>query len=221
MRTLLLLVLIYTLPSHALDIGGSPAQLRFFVGTQKVSPGEVNDVLKADGVDSYSSISTYGIEGTYQIVPRLNVGVRGEGKWQKVKETASPPANTQNPYYSSLQQSAALLVARVDLVTGAVFRMDAFGAAGTAATSMDIRGPAGDSKYSHAMSSIVYEAGASIGVGWGNMYFSVEAGNEWNKINGLTKTGASSSALTAIDLSGGFLTIGVLFNGLPSWIHRK
>lgn len=214
-------MLCHSIASHALDFNGPPGQLRLFIGTLSSSPKQVNSELEAQGIGTFGSLSTFGIEGTYQVFPRVNFGVRGEGKWQKVKELASPPVDALNPYYSSVQQSAALLVLRVDVVRTPVFRFDIFGGAGTAATKMDLRTAAGDSSYSRTMSSMISEAGASLGVGWSNIYFVIEGGLEWNKVNSLSKTGASSTAVTEIDLSGSFVTVGVLFNGLPKWIRAK
>ncbi len=221
MHKLILLILCYSISGHAVDFNGPPGQLRLFIGTLSSSPKQVNTELNAQGIETFGSLSNFGIEGTYQVLPRVNLGVRGEGKWQKVKELASPPVNALNPYYSSIQQSAALLVLRVDVIRTPVFRFDIFGGAGTAATKMDLRSASGDSNYSRTMSSVISEAGASIGVGWSNIYFLVEGGTEWNKVNSLSKTGASSASVNEIDLSGSFVTIGILFNGLPKWIRAK
>jgi hypothetical protein len=221
MRKILLFIFCFSISSHAVDIKISPTQLRFFIGNQSTSPSQVNDVIVPAGLTKFSSIATYGIEATYAVIPRINLGVRGEGKWQKVKETASPSANPLNPYYASIQQSAALAILRIDLVNTPIVKVDVFGAAGTAATNMDIRTAAGDGNYSRGMSSIISNAGASLGIGWSNIYFLIEGGNEWNKVGNLTKTGATSAAIDTIDLSGGFVTVGLIFNGLPRWIHKS
>jgi hypothetical protein len=223
MRLTYLLVALYfiSLPALAADDHRPPTQLRLFVGNLTTSPVEVNDELATAGLHKYSSLTTYGLEATYMIVPHLNIGARGEGKWQKVTELATPSSNPQNPYYGSIQQTAALAVVRLDVVTTPVVRLDVFGGAGTAKTSMDIRTSAGDSNYRHPMGTTIGEAGASVGVGWSNMYFLVEVGHEWNRVDNLSKTGATSSNVNVIDLSGTYVTVGLLFNGLPGWIHRK
>ena len=220
MQKLLFALVFLSVAAHAVDITVKPTQLRFLIGNQTTSPDQVNNVLRPAGLNTLSGISTYGIEATYEIIPRVNVGVRGEGKWQKVKETGAP-VNAQNPFYSSLQQSAALGIARVDLVSTPIVKVDVFGGAGTAATSMDIRTAAGDGNYSHAMGSVITQAGASVGMGWSNIYFLIEVGQEWNKIGDLGKTGVTASGLDTIDLSGTYLAVGLIFNGLPSWIHQK
>jgi hypothetical protein len=99
--------------------------------------------------------------------------------------------------------------------------LDVFGGAGTAKTKMDIRTASGDGHYSRSADSLITAAGASVGIGFGNIYFMVEAGQEWNRITNLSKTGPTSSSLNEIDLSGTYANVGILFNGLPTWIRRK
>lgn len=198
----------------------NPTQLRLFVGEQNASPTDVNTVLTSGGLKNYKDITTYGVEATYAIIPHVNLGARGEGKWQKVLETAATSANPSNPYYSSVQQTAAMAVLRVDVVTTSAVMLDVFGAAGTAKTSMDIRTASGDGNYSSS-NSFISSAGASLAIGWDSIFFLVEVGHEWNKIGGLSKNGVTSSSINSIDLSGSYATIGLLFNGLPSWIHKK
>lgn len=221
MRALLLSVFLLPGLVHAMDINLPPNQIRVWVGTQSVSPGPVNDYLTSQALKTFGNVGTYGIEGTHKFLSRLNFGVRGEGKYQKVKETAAVSADPANPYYSSIQQVSALLVLRLDLVKSQFLKIDAFGAAGTTSTSMDLRTSLGDSNYSHAMTSPVTKVGGSVGLGWSNIYFLVEAGYESNKVGSFTRTGATTSSIDTLDLSGSFVNVGLIFQGLPTFIHKK
>lgn len=205
----------FSFSSHADQPG---TQARLFVGQQSISPGQVNDVIKTQGLNAFSNIGIYGIEVTHRIAPILNFGIRGEGKYIKVKEVATTSANPQNPYYSSIQQSQAEVVLRVDVVNTPNFKLDTFGGVGAAATTMDIRTAVGEGNYQRPLTSIVENAGVSLGVGGGNVFFMLEAGMEWNKVNGPTRTGFTSSAVNEIDLSGTYVIAGLIFNGLPSFI---
>lgn len=209
-----------SLPALASD-SPPPSQLRLFVGNQSISPTDVNNVLTAGAMHTYDSITDYGLEMSYRLVPRTNLGVRVEGKWQKLFEIANPPADPQNPYYSSIQQTSAQAVLRVSMIETPVVRMDVYGGFGPTNTSMDIRTASGDSNYSRNVNSYMSSAGASLGIGFGNVFFTVEVGKEWNKVTNPTKSGAASATLNTIDLSGTYVDVGLLFNGIPSWMHRK
>jgi len=80
-----LLILMFSFSSHADQPG---TQARLFVGQQSIAPGQVNDVIQPQGLNTFSNVGIYGIEVTHRIAPILNFGIRAEGKYIKVKETA-------------------------------------------------------------------------------------------------------------------------------------
>jgi hypothetical protein len=197
-----------------------PAVLRLLVGNESISPSQLNTYAENQGLKTYNGIGLYGVEATKTLGSILELGVRGVWKYNKVKETASPSANPQNPYYSSIQQSEVELVARFDLLTTPIVRLDVFGGAGPANTSVDVRTAAGEGNFSKT-TSYMASAGGSVGIGWGNIYFTVEVGNEWNKVSDLTRKNFTPTSIDQIDLSGPYVLVGLTFNGLPNFIKPK
>jgi len=63
-------------------------------------------------------------------------------------------------------------------------------------------------------SSPVAFAGATVGVGYKSFFFTVEGGYEYNKVSSLKATNMTSN-VDSMDLSGGYLLVGILFNDVP------
>ena len=57
-------------------------------------------------------------------------------------------------------------------------------------------------------------AGASVAVGYKSFFFTIEGGYEHNKISGLKATNINN-AVDDLDLSGGYLVVGLLFDNVP------
>ena len=46
----------------------------------------------------------------------------------------------------------------------------------------------------------------------------VEAGQEWNKLTDLKFEGTLANNVTEVDFSGPYISAGLIFSGIPSWI---
>ena len=59
-------------------------------------------------------------------------------------------------------------------------------------------------------------AGLSVGIGYNNIYGFIEAGYEFNKVSAFERTGTVSNSIQEINLSGHYVTIGVMFDGIKA-----
>jgi len=64
--------------------------------------------------------------------------------------------------------------------------------------------------------SFVSSYGATLGIGYKWVYLIVEAGYEDNRISSLKRTGTASTAIRDINLSGNFVSVGLLFDGIKA-----
>ena len=208
-------------PTSASSSGaGSKDQARLYIGQQTIAPKEVNDVLKTQGMASFSKLYKFGLEVTHRVAPALNFGIRGGGTYVKAYELAATPAVPLNRYYSSIQQSQLEGIMRIDVVNQANFRTDIFAGVGVASTRMDIRNASGEGNYQHDLTSTFENAGVSAGVGLGNVYLTIEGGMEWSKVGNFVRAGTTSTSIQNLDLSGPYGLVGLTFNGVPSFIKQ-
>jgi len=209
-------------PARAMAGGGFQAtHVRLFGGAQSLSPTPVNDDLQAQGLEQYKNINLYGMEVGYRLLSMVNFGVRVIGKYQQVKETTPNPANSQNPYFSSLQQTEGFGVLRVSLVDSNFFMLDFFGGAGVSSLKLDVRTSSGEGSYEQTSENYAFATtfGASVGFGWSNVYLFLEGGQETVTFNGFSRLGTTSSSIDKIDGSGAFVMLGLAFKGIPGFVH--
>jgi hypothetical protein len=198
-----------------------PNQFRIYAGQSSFNPDQLNSALSAAGIAGLKSATLFGGEYTYLPFTKLNVGARVQVKYAKVLENANPSANPLNPYYASLQQYEGFFITRVDVVKTNSFKFDVVGGAGLSSIKADVRTSTGEGTFSRASDTSPYFAslaGASVGFGFGNLYLFVEGGQEWNSASNLTRSGLTSSSVTAIDVSGPYVFAGIILNGVPSFV---
>lgn len=190
-------------------------QARLFVGTTKTSPSEVNTELTAQGLKKIDLNNQYGVEVTFPVATYLNVGLRYSKRLISQDEESN---GADTDYKIGINQDVADLIARVPFYTSDILRFDAVVGAGGSNTKYEIKSATQNGeleKKGSPFGAAHGVAGLSFGVGKGKFYFVVEAGYEMNKVDSFERTGTINSNVGTVDLSGGYVTIGLMFDGIP------
>ncbi len=198
-----------------------PNQFRIYAGQSSFNPDQLNTTLSSAGIAGLKSAILLGGEYTFLPLNILNVGARIQVKYSKVSENANPSANPLNPYYASLQQYEGFFITRLDVVKTNSFKFDLVGGAGLSSIKVDVRTSSGEGTFSRSSDTSPYFvslAGASVGVGFGNLFLFVEGGQEWNSASSLNRSGTTSASVNGIDVSGPYIFAGIILNGVPSFI---
>ncbi len=195
-----------------------PAQGRLFLGSSQASLGQVNENLKADGMSAFASVGQYGLEITYPVKSFLNVGIR----YHKTDQVAyENPETSLTNYEAELIQDDVLLLARSAIYKQGLVLVDLFVGVGGTNTTYKVRtatqsGELTKSAPGDWFASPTAAAGVSVGVGYNNIYGFVEVGYEFNKVSSFQRTGSVNASIKEIDFSGGYATVGILFDGIKA-----
>ncbi|HWU44913.1 MAG TPA: hypothetical protein VN132_15780 [Bdellovibrio sp.] len=198
-----------------------PVQARFFVGITSTDPKNVNDAIVADGLKKFDNVTQVGFEATYPIVQYLNVGVR----YTKRLAESDPSSGGTTGYNAKIDQDAVLLLARGTFLKTDIVRLDAFAGFGGTNTSLKIKTATQDGELTRRASgdwfANPYTAfGGSLSIGYKQFYLVFEGGLESNKVDGFKTTGHVNSSINTLDLSGGYFTVGLMFDGLSGTIGK-
>lgn len=191
-----------------------PVQARLFAGMTSTDPSGLNEELRAQGIKEFKSIPKYGAEATFALNPMLDVGFRYEKRYLSNSEEAPISPSTSS---ASLDQDSVLLVARVPLVKKSYFQFDVFGGVGGSNTTLKVKTASQDGELTKRESgdwfaSLRTSFGASVAVGFKKVYLVVEGGQESNKVDSFKRSGNVSSNIQSMDLSGSYVTIGLMFD---------
>lgn len=221
MKTILI-IFFFALPCWA-DLIKNPSEVRLYLGIHHFKLDQVNAEIESKGLEPLNDMGMAGLEFTTPLFWNVSGGFRYQAKYRKSLEVAETSAVPTNPYYASLQQTELMLVSRIDLLRTKILKMDLVGGAGMAKTQLQIRTASGEGEYEDSLESgnLVTMAGASVGVGWSKVYLFVEAGQEWNKLNGFERSRVTSNAIHQLDMTGPYALLGLVYSGLPSFIKPK
>lgn len=196
-------------------------QVRLFVGKHSFDSSTVNTYTEAQNINKLDSSMFAGVELSKPIIGGVSVGLRGQWKWQRQNEKGDPPIAINRPYYIDLKQEQVIAITRIPIVAQAAVRFDVFGGAGLSSTTkFETRTASGLETY-ESVNTFMTMAGGSVSVGYGNMFLTVEAGQEFNNIKELKSTNGVPGSIASFDMTGTFVTAGLLFTGVPSWIKMK
>jgi hypothetical protein len=206
---------VYSAPAFAADT--FPVQARLTLGGTSINPTNLNESIEPQGLKKMELMNQFGLEITYPVNPYINIGVRYTKRTQTSVETNDDP-NTD--YSAKLDQDSLLLMARAPFLKTDIFRMDAFVGAGGSNTTLKIQTAGQNGELTQSAgegwaASPYGAAGVAASVGYKWIFFTVEAGVEYNKMTDLKRTGSVSSSIDTVDLSGGYLTIGLMMDGIP------
>lgn len=192
-------------------------QARLFVGSTSINPDNLNDSLEADGLEKMDGITHLGVEITYPVLKYLDVGARYTKKYTDSEEN---PANPATNFTAELSQDNYLLIARVPVVRSDSFRFDVFAGVGGTNTNVKLKTISQNGELTKGIGNSWYSspyaaAGVSVGMGFKKVYVVVEGGYEHNKVDGFKRSGNPNANIDDLDLSGGYFTIGLMFDGIP------
>ena len=193
----------------------STGQGRLFIGSTKIDPKDLNSELESENLKSLDAITQYGVEITFPVTNFLNTGLRYTKKATFADEKDS--SSTTN-FESKISQEAMLAVARLLVKKTDSAYFDTFIAVGGTNTDFKINSATQDGeldKKNSFFANPVYSAGASVAVGFKKVYFVIETGYEYNLVDKLKSSGTVNSNVDKINLSGGYVTVGLMFDGIP------
>lgn len=195
-----------------------PVQARLFTGSTTVNPSNLNQELANQNIKDVKNITNYGVEITYPVLKFLDAGMRYT-KRNSTRDEVNSNANTS--YEATLNQDSILLLTRAPLLKTDIVRLDAFVGVGGSNTTFALKTATQDGELSRKESNdwlaTPYASyGASLAIGYRQFYFVIEAGYETNKVDSFKRSGNINNNIQNIDLSGGYASIGLLFDGITA-----
>lgn len=195
-----------------------PVQARLFAGATSADPANLNSELKAQGLQEFSSITKYGAEATYSLAHFLDFGFNYTKRYTS-KGDADTSSNSTNQVL--INQDSVMLIARVPIFKSDLLRFDAFAGVGGSNTTLTLKTASQDGELTRRESndwfaSMCSSYGASVAIGYKKIYFVIEGGVDSNKVDSFKRTGNINDNIQTADLSGGYVSIGLLFDGLPA-----
>lgn len=212
MLTILFIVLFNYYTANGAERSG---QARLFLGSTQVKPTELNTELTAQGLKNADLNNQFGVEITFPLTEKFNGGLRYV-KHLISQDEANGSAVTD--FKIQLDQDAALFVGRYAFYKTDIIKVDAVLGVGGSNTTYTIKTATQDgslTKKGSPFATLDSLAGASVAIGQGKYYFILEAGYEIQKIDGFAQSGTINNNVKTIDLSGPYLTIGFMFDGIP------
>jgi len=211
-------VLLFAVSAESTFAKDIPVQARLFAGTTKADPQDLNTELGVQGLKEVDSIAQYGVELSYPLLKFFDVGLRYSKRYVQRDELTSMPLTD---YKAQIDQDSALLIARIPFLKTNFIRVDAFAGFGGSNTTLTMKTATQDGELSRKDTSGWFAShyasyGGSMAFGYKQIYLVVEGGLETNKVSGLKRTGTINSSVNEIDLSGSYVTVGLLFDGVPA-----
>ena len=195
-----------------------PVQARLFAGGTSANPTNLNDQMTTLGINEFKTITKYGVEATYAVMSNLDFGIRYQKRNQKNLEKTPTPGQD---YFAQIDQDNVLLIARVPFYRNPYMRFDIYGGVGGSNTTFKLKTATQEGELTKReggdwFASLTTSFGASAAFGYKSFFFVVEGGMETNKVDGFKRTGTVSNNIQTIDLSGGYVTVGLMFDGLTA-----
>lgn len=195
-----------------------PVTARFFIGSTLAEPDNLNQELVAQGLEDIDAVAVFGLEATYTALKHFEVGIRYTKRMANQEENPKDPATS---FSGELNQDSVLLLARYPFLKSKIVRADIFAGVGGSNTTFKILTATQDGELTRKEAGDWFatpyaSAGASIAIGYKSVYFTIEGGYETNKVDDFKRTGNVNTNVSAIDLSGGYFTIGLLIDGLSA-----
>lgn len=211
-------LLIFLLNLNLAEAKEFPAQGRIFGGAIQADPKDVNTELAAQSLKEMDTVPQIGVEITYPLLKFLDVGMRYSRRGT-VYDEETPSPTTE--YEAEFKQDAILLLARVPLLKTSLLHVDVFGGVGGTNTTLKIKSATQDGEISKKESgdwvaAPYFSYGASFAIGYKWIYLFFEGGMESNKIEDFKRTGNVNNNIETIDLSGSYVSIGLMFDGIKA-----
>lgn len=209
--------ILFTLIVSTQTVGAAErlGQARLFLGSTQIDPKELNTELTTQGLKNVDLNNKFGVEITFPVMAYLNLGLRYSKHLISQDEASS---NSSTDYKVEMNQDVMVAVARIPFYKTEYFVIDGVVGFGGSNTEYEIKTASQDgslTKKGSPFATPYGTAGISLGVGKGKYFFVVEGGLDSNKVNDFDRSGNINSNVNEIDLSGSYLTLGLMFNGIP------
>lgn len=194
------------------------AQARLFIGSTTVKPTVWNTELTNLGLKDYKDVGHYGVEIMKPIASQLSVGMRYT-KRHVGRDEINGDSSTN--YESVINQDSILLLARMPLLKKEIFMLDLFGGVGGSNTTLRLRSATQNGELTKRetndwLASPYFSLGASAAVGMGKFFFFTELGYDSNRVESFKRSEGLTTNVSALDLSGSYVSIGILFDGITA-----
>ena len=191
-------------------------QARLFLGSTQIAPTELNTELTAQGLKKTDLNNLFGMEITFPFSDKLNSGLRYAKRI--ISEGGDANGSLTTGYRGALDQDVAAFVGRYAFYKTEGVRLDVVLGIGGSNTNYKIKTATQDgslTKTGSPFATLYSMGGISIAIGHGKYHFILEAGYDSQKVDGFEKAGNINNNVSSVDLSGPYLTIGLMFDGIP------
>ncbi|MEK2644962.1 hypothetical protein [Bdellovibrio sp. BCCA] len=222
MKSVLVVLAAVVVPSSFAFAKEIPVQGRLFAGVSSINPTNVNDTIEAQGLKKLDNYTRLGIEITYPLHRYLDVGIRYTKRLASVEEN---PESSSTDYSAKVDQDSMLVLARVPIVKSDLIHFDVFAGVGGSNTTLKVKTASQDGEFTRRaggdwLATPYASAGASFAIGYKQVYLVFEGGYETNKVDGFKRTGSASTSIDTLDLSGSYVSIGLIFDGVPGTVGK-
>ncbi len=190
-------------------------QARLFLGSTQTQPTELNTELAAQGLKKVDLNNKFGVEITFPFSDKLSGGLRYSKYLISQDEINSSSATD---YKVGIDQDIAALVGRFIFYKTEFLHLDTVLGVGGSNTNYEIKTATQNgslTKKGTPFASLYSTGGVSLALGKEKYFFVIEGGYESQKIDSFDRSGTINSNVKSIDLSGPYLTIGFMFEGIP------
>jgi hypothetical protein len=193
----------------AADMG--MGQGRLFFGGIKVNPSVLNTELTTQGIKTVDLNNQFGVEITFSTFRYLNLGLRYTHHMFSRDEKTS---DSSTDYKADMNQDGLMGIARVALIKSDFMHFDIFAGAGANKSTYTEKTATQDGKLEQGANPAL-SGGASLAFGYKKYFLFFEGGYESNKLDNMTRSGNLNGNVKTIDLSGSYVLVGLMFDGIP------
>lgn len=190
--------------------GASGPTLRLLGGASAIKPKDVNESFEAQHLQKVSASLLLGGELGYTL-GGFGAGIRYINNQVSRAEEPSTPFST---YSGSISQDVVLAMAHIPLVKKDYFHLSLTGGYGGAATRVKVKSATQRGEINAKIfDTPAWMSGAAIAVGHKFFFFEIEGGYMGNKATRFTRSGTISTEIEAVDMSGTYAAINLVFYG--------
>jgi hypothetical protein len=180
-------------------------------------PSDLNALIESQGLAGFNHTNSFGVE-----ITKTFLGGWVEGGFRYLAKVALSGEFTNNSSKAALGQHCFQVVGRASLLQTGILRADLVAGLGGTNTEFKIEGPTSNISINRTaaedwVSSPMMSAGASVSVGFGGVYLSLEAGYERNLVTQMNRSGNISSTISTLDFSGPYGMVALFFDGIPGY----
>lgn len=212
-------ILVALLQGEAQAAATFQARARLLVSATQIEVPELNSLLQSLGFQSANVLPSVGVEITQPMGKWFEAGLRYQLRF--LTRGIQGLATNDQSALAALRQDSIQAVARVSVLKRKFLRADLVAGFGGNNTRFELRNTNQDGELSRTdlgdfVATPVASVGASLGFGVKKIYVTTEVGFERNRIPDLLKTGAITSSISTIDISGPYAMVALMFDGVTA-----